>query len=105
MKIADPKPGWCSRCYNAKDEYVDCESTHDSGMLINTESQALIQSQDDLFICRACVQEMCEVLNVKPEREMALRRDIRRLSAEAGYWKDLAVKLEATIHNELEKVA
>jgi hypothetical protein len=99
IKISDPKPAYCSGCYQAAQEgitFLDFDAAHDGGAFINDQGATLV-GQDDLHLCEPCVRSACEALGLKPELHSRQAREIRRLELERDHWKDYAKRAEATI--------
>lgn len=106
MRLADPKPGFCSSCFNSSPElrYVDFDAAWDGPVIIDPERGTakiwpggVPSSNDDLYLCESCVQRATEILGLKATLNARQGREIRRLQLEAEHWRDYARELESTL--------
>lgn len=105
IKISDPKPAYCSGCYQAAQEgitFLDFDAAHDGGAFINDQGATLV-GQDDLHLCEACVRSACEALGLKPELHSRQAQIIRRTELRAEHWEAYAKRLEATLEDRPKK--
>jgi hypothetical protein len=96
MRLADPHPGLCSICFNSVtgDEIlVDTGGSVDRGVSLN-EHGGVAESIDNVFICKPCVQQACDVADVTPQALSDLERQVELLARERDMWKDYARKAE-----------
>ena len=99
MKIADPKPAYCSACHSSSPElrYVDFECAYDGGSMpggLDGYPGAVI---DDLVLCEACVRTAAKTVAVDPLEDENRRREIEVLKKEASDWKAYARQMEVTL--------
>ena len=100
MRVADPRPPYCSGCYTAAVEgveFVDVNAAHEGETVTNPDTGALIHIMDDIYFCFACVQQMTEAANLKPELHAKQAREIRRLEIAAEHWEERAKALEKLV--------
>ena len=112
MRLADPRPGFCSVCYSAQPEYryVDCEVAFDGAPVMDADTHTIailpwngeLGGHDDLFICEACAKSMCELLDLKPELHTRQLHEIRRLEIERDHWKATAKSAQAELNRQLD---
>ena len=113
MRIANPRPGFCSCCFmSAPDrQYVDCEAAYDGAPVLDRETRTiailpwtgLTGSHDDLYICDRCIREMRDVLGMEEYREVLKRqaREVRKLELERDHWRDTAKRLKEDLEHQL----
>lgn len=103
MRISDPQPDYCSACHNTTPEgrYVDMEAMHDGGSYVDGDV-TYIAGADSLHVCEACVRDAMEVLALRPEREQAQTREIKRLEIERDHWKQSAKRMEGYLQERPE---
>ena len=100
VRVADPKPDYCSRCFRGAQEgveFLDLMSSYEGPTIVHPETGAVIGTIDDLYLCftrdesgqvaSGCVKEICEAGNLRPELHQRQLREIRRLELEAEHWK------------------
>jgi hypothetical protein len=100
MRVADPRPPYCSGCYTAAVEgveFVDVNAAHEGETVTNPDTGALIHIMDDIYFCFACVRQMCEAANIKPELHASQAREIRRLELAAETWEQRCHELERLV--------
>lgn len=100
MRIADPKPPYCSTCFRAAGDdvtFVDLGAAYEGPTVTHPETGALIHVMEDIYVCRSCAQEICEVLDLRPELHIKQAREIRRLEVAAEHWEQRAKSLEKVI--------
>lgn len=100
MHIADPKPAYCTTCYQAAQEgvdFIDCNAAYEGAVVTHPETGVLIHIMDDIYICLSCVAQMCEAADLKPELHAKQAREIRRLELAAEHWEERARKLERLV--------
>lgn len=100
MVIADPKPAYCTTCYQAAQEgvdFIDCNAAYEGATITHPETGELIHIMDDIYVCLTCVAQMSEAANFKPELHANQAREIRRLELAAEHWEERAKKLEALL--------
>lgn len=81
VRIADPKPAYCSGCFQGAEEtvrFVDFQAAHDSGAFVN-EHGAVLEGSDDLYLCENCVRSAAEALALKPQLVSGLYLEIKAL--------------------------
>lgn len=99
VKISDPKPAYCSGCFQAAQEsitFLDFDAAHDGGAFINEQGATLV-GQDDLHLCESCVRSACEALALKPELHSRQARIIRDLERQRDHWRDYAKRVETAV--------
>jgi hypothetical protein len=106
MRIADPKPAYCSACGNSYPDgrYVDMEAAFDRGAVISNDQLSYVEGSDDLHLCEACVRAAAEVLAFKPDRAARQTLEIHRYQREARDWKAYAMALEQTVSERPERL-
>ena len=112
MRIADPRPGFCSSCYGAVPErrFVDFESAFDGAPVFDKDSGTIailpwthdLSVHDDLYLCEKCVQEAAELLDVKPQQRADMFNRARAAELDRDHWRDYARRLEATLQQRPE---
>ena len=112
MRLANPKPGFCSSCYAAAPDrrFVDFEAAYDGTPILHRENQTIevlpwdgrIASHDDLYLCENCVREAGEILGFKPELHSKQFNEIRRQELEIEHWKSTAKRLQAELDVQFE---
>lgn len=110
MRLA--QAGFCSCCFAAKpeEECVDFEVDFDGAPVLDRESGSIavlpwtgmLACHDDLYLCRSCVREACELLALRPELQSRLSNENRRLELERDHWKSYAKRIEATVEDRPE---
>ena len=88
MRLASPKPGFCSSCMMADPtrEYVDCDTAYDGAPVYDRETGTIAilpytgqtASHDDLYICDRCVDEMRQLLGQHEYRD-TIRRQVAEI--------------------------
>lgn len=117
MKIADPKPGYCSRCYRGTVEnmrYVDFEVAFDGAPVLDRETLTIAvlpwngmqPSHDDLYLCEECVVEARNLLGLdaKPDLYKKQMQEIRRQTLRAETHRDAEVQLRRDNEQLAERV-
>lgn len=106
-RISDPKPAFCSCCWQGAQEnvrFVDFDSAFEGGQQIEERDGVIVTriTADDLHLCEACVRSAAEVLGVKPELYSKVARELRKAEREREYWKDYAKRIEALVETRPE---
>ena len=112
MKIADPKPGFCSCCFGAHPDrqYIDFEADYDGAPVLDRETNSIavlpwngqLGGHDNLYLCETCVREAAEKLAFKPELHQRQFQAVRRAELTAEHYKDQCRRLQDALNRQLE---
>jgi hypothetical protein len=97
MRIADPKPPYCTTCFQAATpelQFVDCNAAYEGQTVVHPETGVLITIMEDIYICMDCIKQAIEAAGFKPELHARQIREIRRLELIARNWEDRCKGLE-----------
>lgn len=88
MRIASPKPGFCSVCFAASPErrFVDCEADYDGAPVLDRETKTIavlpwngqLGTHDNMYICESCAEDIRVVLG-QDKYSDTLRKQARKL--------------------------
>lgn len=63
MKIANPRPSYCSCCFNQADvEHIDFECYFDGPVI--DQASGVKQVIDDLYLCKNCIESGASLLGM-----------------------------------------
>jgi hypothetical protein len=110
MRIADPKPGFCSVCYSAKPEgrYIDFEVAFDGAPVMDPVTHTIavipwtgtVAGHDDLYVCETCIKAAGELFDHKPELHSRQFNEINRLQVENDGLR-MALKRQGEVNAQL----
>lgn len=107
MRLADPRPGFCSSCFAASPErrFIDIEADYDGAPVLDRETQTIavlpwngqLGSHDNAYFCEVCVDEMRKLLGMEEYKEVLRRqaKAIQRLEVLADMERDGRKRAEA----------
>lgn len=101
MRFADPRPPYCSCCFNQKNmEHIDFECYFDGPVI--DQASGIKQMIDDLILCKECVETAARLLGMvysaKAVKELAaLRAENAALKAEAAEGHTLRKAVTASL--------
>lgn len=105
MRLANPKPGFCSCCFAASPElrFIDCEADYDGAPVLDPETQTIavlpwtgdLGGHDQLMLCETCVKKAAELVEFKPELHQRQLREIRKLELQVATERAARKRAEA----------
>lgn len=104
MRLADPRPAYCSVCFAGSGpevRIVDFEVAHEGPVVLDENGAPMVApggvtvTTDDLYICEPCLKSACELLGLKPALHGRQLREIRRLEIETQHWRETAKRAES----------
>lgn len=112
MRLASPRPGFCSVCFGAHPEsrYVDCECAYDGAPVLDRETRTIavipwtgaLGNHDDFYMCEKCARALCELLDMKPEVRTRQLQELRKLELERDHWRSTANRLRRELDAQLD---
>ena len=100
MRIADPKPAVLLGVLPGRRRRRHLHRRRGqrmTGRRSPTPRPGVLHIMEDIYICISCAQEICEVLDLRPELHISQAREIRRLELAAETWEQRAKSLEKVI--------
>lgn len=114
MKLANPRPGFCSVCFSAANDkqIVDCEVAFDGAPVLDKESRTItiipwtgtLACHDDLYVCESCVREMRDTLGMGEYREVIRKQlvEVKKLEVENEHLRATVLRMRNELNAQLE---